>query len=345
MNKFDINIIRKYVSAGWLKMVKHDELSLYIVNYTPKTHVNDFWNEITMNCRATIIDEDGMIISKGFPKFFNYTDNKTIIPEKINTVTVYEKLDGSYIGLFYYNNQWIVNSKGSFDSPQVRMARDILKSKNLELLNKNGITYCFELIHPDNKIVVDYNNLTDLVFLSAFENGTELSLHNIPSFNSVKSFNLINFNYNELHSKNISNKEGYVVKFENGQRCKIKFDNYVKIHKSITNITSYDIYNIVKNNGNFNVFMNNVPDELYNSIMKLRSEIIDNFEKKQKMIIDIYQDIISLIGNTDNKTFSSYVYKNHPNISKYLFKIRHKKRFDSLLWKDNDVKPKFFKLN
>src|SRR5699024_9184139 len=146
---------------GWVYSQTHPTLNLSIWNYTNKTQYENYWTDITLSARGLVLNNTtGEVVSKGFDKFFNFSENKTELPDDINNVTIYEKLDGSYIGLFYYDDRWIINSRGSFNSDQSKMAEDIIEKKDLSFLDKN-LTYCFELIHPDNRICVDYGDKKD----------------------------------------------------------------------------------------------------------------------------------------------------------------------------------------
>ena len=78
-----------------------------------------------------------------------------------------------------------------------------------------------------NRIVVDYGDYEGLVLLGAFETATgkELPysvLKEIEGFDIVKEYDFEDFE--SLKDHNIPNMEGYVVRFSNGERCKIKFE-------------------------------------------------------------------------------------------------------------------------
>ena len=87
------------------------------------------------------------------------------------------KFDGSLI-IVSEGGKYIA-TRGSFESEQAEMAKKIIKEKGYSF-NKH-LTYLFELIHPNNRIVVDYGDSIKLVLLGVIEtsNGTE---HNIEDF-------------------------------------------------------------------------------------------------------------------------------------------------------------------
>lgn len=285
----DLEVLRQYEREGWLTSQKHDTLDLIVFNYSRATEYERKWDEITTNCRATVFNSKGELIAKGFKKFFNWEEGKTLLPYKIYTVKVYEKLDGSFIQLFYYSNQWVVMSKGSFTSDQALWAQEIIDNRDISQLNKDW-TYCFELIKPENIIVCDYGDKEDLIFLRAFSNGKELDIDVIPEFNSVDSSYNHRFSYEDLkYNEEETNKEGFVIQFDNGERCKIKFEEYKRIHNIVTNTTSYDIWEVLRVGGDFSEVLDRVPDEFMDFVINTREDLENKFNEKLREIeIEFY---------------------------------------------------------
>jgi len=336
--KFDIETLRQYKKEGWIYSQVHPTLPLIIWNYSDKTQYEVKWDKITLNCRALVTDTKGNVISKGFTKFFNYSEGKTNIPENIKWVRVYEKLDGSYIGLFYYAGQWIVNSKGSFTSDHVFWAQEILKDKNLDILNKTW-TYCFELITPYNRVVVNYKGMKDLVFLRAFhtESGTEVNLFNLKGFTSVESVLAPAFKPHEFKDLNTPNREGFVIQFHNGERCKIKFDDYIKLHSLYTRTSTYDIWNCLKDGEDITKVIEEAPDEIYNWIKDVTEDLESNFNNLLTQIKAEYKTICLSLGQCSDKEFALFVKGNQ--FEHYMFKLRYNKDIRQQVWKD--IKPQY----
>lgn len=337
----DLEVLRQYEKEGWIYSQVHPELPLIIWNYTNNTQYENYWDKITLNCRGTVTDNKGNVVSKGFSKFFNYSENKTDIPSNIEYIEVWEKMDGSYIGLFYYIDQWIINSKGSFTSDHVGWASDILGDLDLSKLNKNW-TYCFELIVPENRIVCNYGDEKSLYFLSAFCGNKEIEdiyprelQETIIKF--PKLIQLNTFNPDRLRDRNIENEEGYVVKFSNGERCKLKFEEYVKLHGLYTRTSSYDIYNCMKDGDNLKAVIDNAPDEIYGWIDSVKEDIERDFNNLLTSIKVEYKTICLSLGECSDKEFALFVKGNQ--YEHYMFKMRFGKDMSEQIWKD--VKPKY----
>ena len=116
------------------------------------------------------------------------------------------------------------------DSEQAEKSGELFKSKYNHVKINKECTYCFEVIYPENKIVVDYDDLEDLFLISIThtKTGKEFNIVN-TGFKTVDKIETNGVSINELLKYDISNKEGFVVKF-NHLRVKIKFDNYIARH-------------------------------------------------------------------------------------------------------------------
>jgi len=85
-------------------------------------------------------------------------------------------------------------------------------------------------------------------------------------------------NYTEIQKLNWENQEGFVVRFSNGERCKIKFDDYVKLHRILTNCSSYDVWENLMTFGKIpEDMLKDVPDEFYDWIHKTADSINKRF--------------------------------------------------------------------
>jgi RNA ligase len=141
-----------------------------------------------------------------------------------------------------------------------------------------------------NRIVVDYGDLETLIFLGASTPEGELDWETTESIFKTNGIleedivpTLIEKNkedlFRKLKSKNIPNEEGFVLRFyPSNYRCKIKFEDYVALHRIVTQVSSYDIWENLKVHGKLpESFLENVPDEFYDWVKKVESEVQDKF--------------------------------------------------------------------
>jgi RNA ligase len=326
----DKSKIENLIESGHISKRKHPDENLFILNYTARTQYESLWNEHTTVCRGLIVDENYNLKSRCFNKFFNYEEVKDQVNIHLKNnekFKVTEKLDGS-LGISYWiGDYWRVATRGSFDSEQAIKANQIVQNKYNHITLDKDHTYLFEIIYKKNKICVDYGDKEDLILLAVINNHTgfeqplEEYSHVFEVAKSVDEFN--NFDY--LKQLNLKNKEGFVVRFNNGFRFKIKFEDYVRLHKFVFSLSSKLIWENLKNNTEPD--LNNLPDEVYGWIKNVKNDIIKNKENLNKKCIEIF----SSIKTDDRKEFASAALKHRE--SSILFKIFDNKPYEDLLWK------------
>ena len=128
--KYNINHLLDYVDMGSVVMQNHPTLPISIYNYSRECQYKGLWDDITMNCRGLILDIEGNVIAKPFPKFFNYeehiAENSKLPPIPNETFEVYEKMDGSLGIIFHYEGEWLIATRGSFTSEQAIKGKEML---------------------------------------------------------------------------------------------------------------------------------------------------------------------------------------------------------------------------
>jgi len=278
--KITKDILDRYVAEGWLISQVHPTLPLTIYNYSQATQYEAKWDEVTLSCRGLVFDEAGNQVSYPFKKFFNIEEDKHVSTEHFE---IYEKVDGSLITVFNYNGEWVVSSRGSFTSDQAIAAQKLFNQlMNLDRILKRP-TYLFELIAPWNRIVVDYGEREELILLGArakYFEASHLDLYEVAKMlgcNLIRKFDFED--YNEIQKLNWDNKEGFIVKFSNGDRCKIKFADYVKLHRVLTNCSSYDVWENLKTFGKLpEEMLKDVPDEFYDWVNQLEVRLKEKYD-------------------------------------------------------------------
>lgn len=91
-----------------------DYNNLVLLKYSIDTPMGE---EISQDCRGIILDENDnwKIVCFPYRKFFNYGEGHATQID-VNTMKVYEKLDGSLMTLYWYDNKWHVASSGTPDA-------------------------------------------------------------------------------------------------------------------------------------------------------------------------------------------------------------------------------------
>jgi RNA ligase len=343
-----INKLNKYIEEGWVMKQVHPTLPLSIYNYTQATQYESHWDEITLMCRGLILNAEGDIIAKPFGKFFNYEElyQKNVIPWfESEHVTVQDKMDGSLGILFNYFGEWIMATRGSFTSDQAIKGLEIVK-ENCDLSRfDTNLVYVGEIIYPENRIVVDYGFEEKFTFLSVFNKEEELDWdsarkvlysHNVDNRYIVKSEThkpIGHSLYELLKDKNTENEEGYVLRFSPSNfRTKIKFTDYVALHRILTQCSTYDIYENLKLFGKLpEAMLADVPDEFFDWVKATEKSIRDAYAKIEEEYKWIFKVIMRADGVEDRAVFASFAkrYK----YSGILFCMYTEKDYSQHIWK------------
>lgn len=90
---------------------------------------------------------------------------------------VTEKIDGSYAICYWRNDDWHITGHKQFIAPHIQWATPFLREQIGGIHPKyKDWTLLFEAIHPDNRIVVDYHGMLDLVLIGARNKHTGIEM-------------------------------------------------------------------------------------------------------------------------------------------------------------------------
>jgi len=316
---FDINLLEKYLEKNLLVRQKHPYLPLFIWNYSPKVQYERLWDDITLKCRALVTDSNGAVVAKSFDKFFNLEEVKSPLPKE--SFKVYEKLDGSLILFFWYEDNFVVASKGSFSSEHSQAATKILSTYDLSELDKTKC-YSGELIAKWNRIVCDYGDQEKIVLLAKFDpKGKEYKIDDYKNFELIKSYDI--FDLQDIKSKIRNDQEGFVVRFDSGFRIKVKGEEYVRLHKIVTELSENTILESLINNDP--IVLERVPDEFYDWVKSVEQDYKNRYNLILQECISSYKEM-----PTRKETAQYFLQQKHPEV---LFKMLDKKDHSKQIWK------------
>jgi hypothetical protein len=250
-----LELLNLHLENGVIRRQVHPdfpELSVY--NYTEQAQFNRIWDAATNVCRGLIV-ANGAVIARGFNKFHNL--NTAYAPETLEenlpkgVPLVTTKLDGSLGILFSYAGGWHVATRGSFASTQAQWAtawyRRHLRSSPASW--PEGATPVFEVIYPENRIVVTYE-FEGLVLLGAVDNrtGEELDRRDVESYGRANGLHVVekfDKSLAECAAEDVPNEEGYVLTYSNGVKVKVKFAEYVRLHRILTGLNPKAIWELL----------------------------------------------------------------------------------------------------
>jgi RNA ligase len=390
--KYNLSILNDYIDRGLVIKQDHPSLPLSIYNYSRECQYNSQWDDITLNCRGLVLDNEGNVVAKPFPKFFNMEElMDTDIPNE--SFEVFEKMDGS-LGIFFYyertlsleeryniwfnNNyvtgmerffdpnklpdfddpyyeptpkikgEWHMVTRGSFTSEQAIKGMEIAKKYNYDKICVPGYTYLFEIIYPENRIVVDYGKEERLVLLGVMDKkGEEFPYSEIEGegWDIVNKYDGVN-DYTKLKEMISNDEEGYVIRFSGGMRMKIKGEEYVRLHRILTNFSTKDIWELLRNNEQLEPFLERVPDEFDDWVKRIMMNLRYSFHHIDERVGKMYDyfrygKFNDRYPEPTKKEFAEYVMTQPEELRPILFKMWDKAPYDDIIWKL--LKPKYEK--
>lgn len=196
-----------------------------------------------------------------------------------------------------------------------------------------------------NRIVIDYQGEEKLVLLAGFEiNGNEIDVQTDyykNNFDVVKRYDNLK-DYTILKNLIKDDQEGFVIRFDSGFRMKIKGENYLRLHKIMTNVSSISIWEYLKENKNINEIINNVPDEFMQYVKKIIDELrfkYNSLEQSAKIEFVRIRNYVNLNSNFTNKIgrkkdFALEVQKlSNKKLYSILFAMYDSKDYSQIIWK------------
>lgn len=337
---FDRQELARMLSERYVKITRHPELPLRILNYTNHTQFDNEWNDVTRACRGLIVDDAERVVARPFAKFFNL-DQHTDRALPVGEVHVTEKLDGSLGILYPTPDGHAVATRGSFTSMQALHATALWRERYEDTaeLNPNW-TYLCEIIYPANRIVVDYNGLDDLILLGAVElaTGRSVPLHNARSGwpGPVVEEHPYTTLQAAIAAEPRSNAEGFVVHFvADDVRVKLKHSEYVTLHRLITGVSERRVWEALSSGVDHDEWLTGVPDELFHFVRTTRETLRARFAELEAGLQTAHTELLAgLPAGYTRKDFAEAVAELLPKypLAKGLFALQDGKDYSRLLW-------------
>ncbi len=333
--KINLDKFNKLVEEKYLTVQKHNTADLLIWNYSQRCQFDRYWTKETLMARGLITDNLGNIKARPFEKFFNYeehTGKDSKLPAlPLEEFEVTDKLDGSLGILYFIGDTPYIATRGSFNSDQAIKGTQILHNKYTNVKFNSNYTYLFEILYPENRIVVDYGTLEDIVLIGMIhtETGKEVSFRDyadiLPVVNKFEEKNDIT----KLTSIPKQNAEGFVIRFKSGIRVKMKYAEYVRLHRLVTGVNAKTIWELLKNNQPFDELMERVPDEFYNWIKDKKKDLSKKYNEIEKISKYALKQVKSLKTRREQALFLKE-YSKYPGV---VFKMLDERPYEEIIWK------------
>ncbi len=309
-------------SLGLVYERRRGDLSLWC--YTSRAVYDRVWDGITILARGLVLDRVARaVVATPFPKFFNISERADGIPAL--PFDVHEKLDGSLIIAFHHRGAWLTATKGDLASAQAIWAGEILAAHPGIGSLVPGRTYLFEAIGPQNRIVVNYER-AEMVLLAAYDgDGLELHHDDLIETAAALDWRLATrhrfFSLHDLlrHADALPrSEEGFVVRFTNGLRLKIKGAEYRRIHAVISRITPLAIWEALAAGDDLDRIRMDVPEEYWGDFDDIRGLLTRSFDR----LLDEARAAAAVFDGVEDRDVAARLGEVAAHVRPYVFSIR-----------------------
>lgn len=318
---FSIEDFEKDVAEGYIKVQSHPTLPLKIANYTDKTAYARHWRDTTLRSRGLIYEDFTLrVIASGPAKFFNYGEASG--PElSLDALCVpTTKHDGS-LGIAYkYGEHYGIATRGSFASEQATHASIHIDEELRAVIDgADGlhITPIFEIVFPDNRIVLDYGDRDELIPLGAVDNESGLIFGRAGSVLRGASMSLAE----AIALPIADDEEGFVLDildpetFETVHHVKLKGDRYKELHGAIFGLNERRVWEAFCEEDE-DRFIEQLPDELHGWATSVVDRLRDEHWGYFRAILAAFNDFPEFESRKDA---AQWIMSNHKEISSPLF--------------------------
>ena len=322
------------VRAQNVVVARHNGLELY--SYSNGCRFDSRWDLFSLLARGLVLDPQAKrVLATPFPKFFNFGELITKLPEESFEVT--EKVDGSLGIAFHRDDRWVVVTKGSLTSEQGVWATDYLARSIDARALEPGTTYLVEIIYPQNRIVISYD-FEGLVLLGAYDqSGRELSRQELRGTSQNAGLRLVeSHSYGSLEDlldvcRGLPReREGFVVRFQGGLRIKIKGEQYCRIHKLISRCTPLALWEAMMACEDLEQIRRELPEEMTRDFDLIRRAL----DGKLESLVAEVRTAVERTSGMDDKTAGLLVQSAESGLSdaqkKFLFMARKARFFEHL---------------
>lgn len=328
----------KRVDQGYVNARPSGRLTIF--DYSNHCVFERAWDEITLQARGLVLDDQGQVVARPFRKFFNLGERPETRLEALpaETPELSEKLDGSMIIVFHddVENRWRAITRGCWENAQTIYANEWLENHGHRL--EPGQTYLFELIAPWNRIVIPYAK-TELVLLGIVDTATgkDLSYAETAVIALRNGLRPVGFESKplveiDLNDPKVRDKEGFVARYSNGLRVKLKYAEYLSLHKVLTGLSIKGLWELLST-GKEPTF-ENVPDEFMDWYRKQRDGLRKAYSEVETRATEAFA---SVPAQPTRREYATEFLK-HKDLAPILFLMLDHRDYTEVIW--DRIKPK-----
>jgi len=322
---------------GYIREQSHPEFPNYrILNYTEKAQFERKWNRTIKVCRGLIYDSDTLeVLARPFQKIHNWDEPEAPTMLWDNPVYAWgNKYDGS-LGIAYVrpDGELALATRGSFASDQAIKGTQMLGEEDRIRCRswiEAGYTPLFEIVYPENRIVINYGEKEFLAPLGYIH--VETGEYVNDEVDGVRTFRDL------VTDLSRPNSEGWVVWLSSRSAVKIKQADYVELHRLVTGLSDKEVWRQLRA-GTYAEFAMKLPDEFYAMVEEMRYSIEEEYETIEGQAWYWHWAVSAEVPDGTRKDAALWVQKNVPSQYRGLvFSLMDGKDINDSIWKM--VEPK-----
>ena len=253
------------IAGGLITRRRLAGTSIVVYNYTARAASKNLWTVETVHCRGLVVDEaSGVVLARPFAKFFDL--DHTSVPTG-GPIVASEKVDGSLGVLYRRSDGWAITTRGDPNSWQAAAATELWRNRHGSVTPPDGVTWLFEIVLPENRVVVDYGERRELIGLAAIDIATGRDIGLPQGFDGPMAERV---DCSDGHLAEIlgemerqGNREGLVLLWpDDNVRAKVKLAAYTRLHRLLFATSTKTVWEALVAGDDPLAGYDNTPDEL-----------------------------------------------------------------------------------
>ncbi len=356
--RLDWDELQRLKSDRYLTIVPHPDpaADLFLLDYTARAQYQQAWDRypLLLDCRGLVVNGSGDVVAKPFRKFFNVGERPETRLERLATFGVPEvthKLDGSMSLTYPHAGGYRLATRGSFTSNQATRATAIWDARYAASLNGRldaDLTYVFELIGPENRVIVRYVR-EDLVLIGLVvtTTGQELSYREVRREASRLGLSCVEeeprpegnwADWQSLIADQRANFEGFVLFWPaHNLRVKIKLAEYVRLHRLVTGLSEHVVWEHLRDGADLATLRASLPEEI---VPWLDATATDFTQSYAALAADVRRVVVRVRAagldpseRSSRKAVAELVAREGGAVRPAVFRALDGKEYGSVLWK------------
>lgn len=343
----DRDELRKLIEERYISCVVSPDARLVLYNYTEKATYDRIWTPETRACRGLVTEATtDRIIARPFEKFSNIDESG--FPESAldallarpGPVEITDKLDGSMIVMWHYANEWHCSTRGSFTSTQALAARRWLDAFDLRNW-PTDYTFIAEWCAPDNRVVLKYEQ-PELRLIGVREyDGHDARYAELCAWGEVLGLPVVpvvtDCDLETLVTRRVftTGVEGWVARWPDGYRVKIKTEDYLRLHRLISGFSPSRVRDLMLTGG-AQRYAQELPEEIRVEAEAIIATLERLCSERREGLTRAYAQLSPLLSES-RKAYALAVQQEPKEDWSFLFSLADNKPIEEKLLKAIDL--------